>query len=148
VLIEKGVLRRFLQNAYTARRSGLGASTANAVRGGFKSAPGVGSRALTLQPGDRDQEQLLADVGDGLLVQSVSGLHSGVNATTGDFSVGIQGLMVRDGEIAEPVREATIASTLQRMLGDVAAVGSDREWLPGGAAGVTLAIGDVTLSGS
>jgi PmbA protein len=148
VLIEDGVLRCFLQNTYTARRSGLGASTANAVRGGFKSAPGVGSRALTLIPGDREHEHVLADVGDGLLVQSVSGLHSGVNATTGDFSVGIQGLMVRGGEVAEPVREATIASTLQRMLGDVLAVGSDQEWLPGGAAGVTLAIGEVTLSGS
>jgi PmbA protein len=148
VLIEDGVLRRFLQNSYTARRSGLGRSTANAVRGGFKSTPGVGSRALTLVPGDRSPEQLLADVGDGLLVQSVSGLHSGVNATTGDFSVGIQGLMVRGGELAEPVREATIASTLQRMLGDIVAVGSDREWVPGGAAGVTLAIGEVTLSGS
>jgi PmbA protein len=148
VLVEDGVLRQFLQNSYTARRSGLGGSTANAVRGGFKSAPGVGSRALTLVPGDRTHEELLADVGDGLLVQSVSGLHSGVNATTGDFSVGMQGLMVRGGELAEPVREATIASTLQRMLRDIVAVGSDREWLPGGAAGVTLAIAEVTLSGS
>ena len=56
--------------------------------------------------------------------------------------------MVRGGERAEPVREATIASTLQRMLHDVVAVGSDREWLPGGAAGVTLVVADVTLSGS
>jgi len=46
------------------------------------------------------------------------------------------------------VREATVASTLQRMLQDVTAVGSDLEWLPGGAAGVTLVIADVSLSGS
>jgi PmbA protein len=147
VLVDAGVLNQFLQNSYTARRSGV-ASTANAVRGGFKGTPGVGARALSLAPGDRDQAALLREVGDGLLVQSVTGLHSGVNPTTGDFSVGIQGLMVRDGEIAEPVREATIASTLQRMLVDVVAVGGDREWLPGGAAGMTLAIDGVTLSGS
>jgi PmbA protein len=147
VLIERGVVRSFLHNSYSGRRSGV-PSTANAVRGGFKTGPGVGSRALTLVPGDHSHEELLAEVGEGLLVQSVTGLHSGVNATTGDFSVGIQGLMVRGGEVAEPVREATIASTLQRMLGDIVAVGGDREWLPGGAAGVTLAIGDVTLSGS
>ena len=90
----------------------------------------------------------MADLGDGLLVQSVTGLHSGVNPTTGAFSVGIQGLMIRNGAVAEPVREATIASTLQEMLRAIVAIGSDREWLPGGAAGVTLAIGDVTLSGS
>ena len=147
VLIENGVLKSFLHNAYTGRRSGL-RSTANAVRGGFKSGPGVGSRAVSLAPGERDQEQLISEIGEGLLVQSVTGLHSGVNATTGDFSVGIQGLMIRNGAVAEPVREATIASTLQRMLCDIVAVGSDREWLPGGAAGVSLAIGDVTLSGS
>jgi len=56
--------------------------------------------------------------------------------------------MVRGGAPAEPVREATVASTLQRMLLDVAAVGGDLEWLPGGSAGVTLVIRDVTLSGS
>jgi PmbA protein len=147
VLIDNGVVRQFAQNSYTGRRSGL-ASTGNAVRGGFKSTPGVGSRALSLSPGELDQEALLAQIGDGVLIQSMSGMHSGVNATTGDFSVGIQGLMVRHGEIAEPVREATIASTLQRMMNDVVAIGGDREWLPGGAAGMTLAIGDITLSGS
>lgn len=90
----------------------------------------------------------MADVGEGLLVQSVTGLHSGANPVSGDFSVGVEGLLVRGGAPAEPVREATIASTLQRMLLDLVAVGGDREWLPGGAAGLTLVIGDVQLSGS
>jgi PmbA protein len=56
--------------------------------------------------------------------------------------------MVRDGELAEPIREVTVASTLQRMLQSVLHVGSDIEWLPGIAAGQTLAIGDMQLSGS
>ena len=146
-LVDGGVLAGFLHNSYTGRRSGR-ASTGSAVRGGYKSTPGVGSRALVLSPGDLAQEQLLADVGEGLLVQSVTGLHSGANPVSGDFSVGIQGLMVRGGAAAEPVREATVASTLQRMLQDVVAVGSDLEWLPGGAAGLTLVVGDVALSGN
>lgn len=147
VLIENGVLRGFLHNSYTGRRCSQ-PSNASAVRGGYRSTPGVGSRALTLTPGDRSQEQLMADVGDGLLVQSVTGLHSGANPISGDFSVGVEGLLFRDGAPAEPVREATIASTLQRMLLDLVAVGGDLEWLPGGAAGMTVAIGDVQLSGS
>ena len=147
LLIDEGVLAGFLHNSYTGRRTGR-ASNAAAVRGGYMTGPGVGSRALTLTPGDKSQDELLAETGEGLLVQSVSGLHSGVNPVSGDFSVGVEGLMVRGGERAEPVREATIASTLQRMLHDVVAVGGDREWLPGGAAGVTLVIRDVTLSGS
>jgi PmbA protein len=147
VLIEDGVLRGFLHNTYTGRRCAT-PSNASAVRGGYRSTPGAGSRALSVTPGDRSQEQLLVDVGDGLLVQSVTGLHSGANPISGDFSVGVSGLMVRDGAAAEPIREATIASTLQRMLLDLVAIGGDREWLPGGAAGMTLVIGDVQLSGS
>jgi len=146
VLIEDGVLQSFLHNTYTGRRSGR-PSNASAVRGGFKSTPGVGSRALVLSPGRQSQEELMADAGEGLLVQSVTGMHSGANPVSGDFSVGVEGLMVRGGSPAEPVREATVASTLQRMLLDVVAVGGDVEWLPGGSAGVTLVIKDVTLSG-
>jgi PmbA protein len=147
VLLDRGVVRTFVHNTYTARRSGL-ASNACAVRGGFKSTPGAGTRALSLDPGQGTQADVLAAVGDGLLVQSLTGLHSGASVTTGDFSVGVEGLMVRGGEVAEPVREATIASSLPRMLAEVVAVGGDREWLPGGAAGMTLAIAGVTLSGS
>jgi len=55
---------------------------------------------------------------------------------------------VRDGSLAEPVREVTIASTLQRMLHDVLQVGADLTWLPGGAAGMTLLVGDMSISGA
>lgn len=147
VLISDGVLRGFVYNTYAGRRAGV-SSTGCAVRGGFKSAPGVGCRALSLAPGDKSQEEILVTVGSGLLVQSISGVHSGVNAVSGDFSVGAEGLMIRDGQMAEPVREITIASTIQRMLKAVVAVGGDLEWLPGSAAGVTLAIADMSMSGA
>lgn len=147
VLVDGGVLQGFVHNTQTGRRSGQG-STGSAVRAGYKSVPSVGCRALGLLPGDRTQDQLLADVGEAVLVQGVSGLHSGVNPVSGDFSTGAQGLRVRDGELAEPIREFTIASTLQRMLQDVVAVGSDIDWMLGAAAGVTLVIRDVTVSGT
>lgn len=147
VLIDRGRLRNFLHNTYTGRRTGV-PSNANAARAGFKSAPGVGARALSLSPGTKMQPELLAEVGDGLLVQSVHGLHSGVNPVSGDFSVGAAGVLIRDGAPAEPVREVTIASTLQRMLLDVVAVGADLEWQPGGTGAVSLAVADVTMSGA
>jgi PmbA protein len=122
-------------------------STGNAVRGGFAGAPGVGALALQLVPGTRSQAELIADVGEGLLVQSVQGIHSGVNPVSGDFSTGAAGLMIRDGQVAEPVREFTIASTLQRMLLDVVEIGGDVDWLPMRAAGVSLVVSGITLSG-
>lgn len=146
-LISTGVLRGFLHNIYTGRRSGFG-TTGSAVRGGFKSTPGVGARALYLLPGTQTPSEIFSSVNEALYVQSVSGLHSGANPVSGDFSVGAEGLVVRGGAFAEPVREITIASTLQRILHDVAAIGSDLTWLPGGAAGMTVLISEMTLSGS
>jgi PmbA protein len=100
-----------------------------------------------LRPGTLDQKKVLADVGEGLFVQSVTGVHSGVNPVSGDFSVGVEGLRIRGGVLAEPVREVTVASTLQRMLQSIIHIGSDVEWLPGIAAGQTLAVDDMQLSG-
>lgn len=147
VLIDAGTLRRFTHNSYSARRAGT-VSTGNGVRGGFAGTPGVGALALSLVPGTRSQSELVAGVGEGLLVQSVQGIHSGVNAVSGDFSTGAAGLMIRNGQVAEPVREFTIASTLQRMLLDVVEVGGDVDWLPMRAAGVSLVVDGVTLSGT
>lgn len=146
-LVSEGVLEGFLYDTYSGRRTGI-PSTASAVRAGFKSGPGVGARALSLDPGDKSQDELVAAIGNGLLVQSISGVHSGVNPVSGDFSVGAEGLLIRGGAVAEPVREITIASTIQRMLKDVLFVGNDLEWLPGSAAGVSLAIGDMSMSGA
>ena len=146
VLLGDGVLRQFLYDGYSARRAGT-ESTGSAVRAGYKSGPHPGARALAPVPGPLTREQLHAAVGEGLVVQSVSGLHSGVNPVSGDFSVGAEGLLIRGGEPAEPVREVNIASTLQRMLLGVLHVGSDLERLPSMAAGVSLAIGEVSMSG-
>ena len=146
-LIRDGRLDAFLHNVFTARKAGS-TTTGSAVRGGFKSAPGVGARALFLQPGALTPEQIMASVPEALYVQTVSGLHSGTNIVSGDFSVGADGLMVRGGELAEPVREITIASTIQRMLLDIVHVGNDLRWLPGGGAGMTLLIGDMSIAGS
>ena len=86
--------------------------------------------------------------GDGLLVQSITGVGSGVNIVSGDVSVGAEGLLVRDGEAGEPVREATIATTIPRMLRYIVAVGADLEWTPGGSGAPSLAVADISLSGS
>lgn len=147
VLIDDGVLRGFVFDSTAARRLEV-RSTGSAVRGGYASTPTTGCRALALAPGELDAAAILAAVGDGLYVQSVTGVHSGVNPVSGDFSVGAEGLLIAGGELGRPVKEITVASTLQRMLHSVLHVGSDVEWLPGLAAGQTLAVEGMSLSGS
>ena len=147
VLIDDGVLRGFVHNSYSARRAGT-VSTGNATRGGFAGTPGVGCLALSLERGTRSQAEIVAGIDDGLLVQQMQGLHSGVNPISGDFSTGAAGLLITNGEIGAPVREFTIASTLQRMLLDIVEVGGDIDWLPMRSAGMSLVISDITMSGS
>lgn len=146
VLIDGGRLDRFVHNSQTARRAGT-VSTGSAVRG-YSSTPGAGVRAVSVVPGTLSQADLVAGIDDGILIQGVSGLHSGVNPVSGDFSTGAEGIRIRGGQLAEPVREFTIASTIQRMLLDIEAIGCDLQWLPMKAAGVTLVIGELTISGT
>jgi PmbA protein len=148
VLIDDGVLRCFLHNTATAARDGQAASTGNARRGSFKSSPGVSAHNLFLEPGQLDQAGLLARAGEGLLVQDVSGVHSGANPITGDFSVGVSGLWFREGELAQPVREATVAAHLLDILKGIDAVGSDLRFTTGSIGGSSLLVGQMTVAGA
>ena len=145
-LLHDGVLRGFLQNTYTARRLGA-VTTASAARGP-RSTPGVSAAALQVAPGSGSFAELLASIDDGLFVTSMAGLHSGVNMVSGDFSVGVEGRRIRNGALAEPLREATLGSTLPRLLTAISAVGADLEWQPSGIGSVSLVIDDVMLSGN
>lgn len=145
VLIDDGVLRGFLHDGTSARRTGA-RSTASAVRGA-RGLPTPGVQALAVRPGHRSSDALLAEVGDGFVVRSFAGLHSGVNPVSGDLSVGAEGRMLRGGQLAEPVREVTLATSLQRLLLDLRALGDDLTWLPGGSGAVTVVVDGVALGG-
>ena len=98
VLISEGVLRMFVFDTVSARRAGT-VSTGSAVRGGFAGTPSAGCRALVLAPGALGHDEIVAAVGDGLYVQSITGVHSGVNPVSGDFSVGAEGLKIEGGAL-------------------------------------------------
>jgi PmbA protein len=148
-LIEGGCLRAFLYDTYTANREGA-ASTGNAARHGYRSQPSVSASNLIVAPGAPSFAELLAEAGDGVLVTDVAGLHSGVNPVTGVFSVGASGRAIRNGELAEPLREFTIAGDLVSMLGSIRAAGAEARWVPFGGSISTpaLLIGALAVSGS
>ena len=148
-LIEGGELQTYLYDSYTARR-GHAASTGNAGRGGYRALPAVSASNLIITPGELGFEELLREADDGVLVTDVAGLHSGVNPVSGVFSVGASGRAIRDGELAEPLREFTIASDLVSMLKAVQSAGADARWVPFGGSVRTpsLLIGTMTVAGS
>lgn len=111
-IVQDGVLERWILDIATARKLGL-QSTANAARGtSAPPSPSVTNVALT--QGTASREELLAQMGTGLLVTSMIGAT--INPTTGDYSRGASGFWVENGEIAYPVNECTIAGNLRDML--------------------------------
>jgi PmbA protein len=148
-LIEGGRLRSFLYDTYAANREGS-ASTGSAARHGYRSLPTVATSNLIVASGSLSFAQLLGEAGEGVYVTDVAGLHSGVNPVTGVFSVGASGRAIRAGELAEPLREFTIASDLVAMLGAVTASGAEGRWVPFGGSVRTppLLIGEMSVSGS
>ena len=148
-LIEGGRLHSYLYDTYTGNREG-GASTGNAARHGYRSLPTVSTSNLVVASGALSFAELLGEAGEGVYVTDVAGLHSGVNPVTGVFSVGASGRAIRAGELAEPLREFTIASDLVAMLGAVSASGAEGRWVPFGGSVRTppLLIGEMSVSGS
>jgi PmbA protein len=144
-LIQAGVLKGYLHNTYTAAKGGA-RSTGNAGRPGYRGVPVVSPTNLFLEAGASSWEEILGEAGRAVYVQEVSGLHSGANPVSGEFSVGAVGLRVDGGELAEPLREMTIASTLLQVLQAIAAVGSDLRFV-GGIGAPPVLVGEMTVGG-
>jgi PmbA protein len=142
VVIENGVLRSYLLNTYTARKLGL-RTTGNASRGLAGNA-GVGNGNLYIEKGAEPPERLIAGIADGFYVTELIGF--GVNIVTGDYSRGAAGLWIRNGELAFPVSEVTIAGKLQDMLLNLEAVGADLDFR-GSMAAPTLVLAEMTVGG-
>ena len=148
-LLDDGKLLAYLHDSYTARRGGA-ASTGNASRASYRSPPSVSTSNLMIEPGGLSLAELLERAGHGVYVTEVAGLHSGVNPVTGRYSVGATGKAIRGGELAEPLREFTIAGDLLGTLAAVQAVGSEARWVPFGGSvhSAPLLVGEMAIGGS
>lgn len=107
-LIEDGRLTTWLLNSAAARQLGL--ETTGHATTGFGGPPGISTTNVWLAPGERSPEELLADMGEGLLVTDMFG--PSLNSNTGDWSVGVAGYRIEGGDRAYPVSEITVAGNM------------------------------------
>ncbi|HWW92538.1 MAG TPA: TldD/PmbA family protein [Vicinamibacteria bacterium] len=143
VPLERGVLKHYLCDSYSARK--IGARSTGSARRGIGGGPGVGASNLYFEAGATPPEEILGGVERGLYVTDLIGF--GVDLVSGDYSQGAVGHWIEKGRLVHPVHEVTIAGNLKTMLKDVDAVGSDLEFR-GASAAPTLRIRKMTLSGS
>jgi PmbA protein len=142
VVIDRGVLKSYLLNTYTARKLGL-KTTGNASRGLAGNA-GVGPGNFFIAAGDKSENELISGVRQGLYVTELIGASA--NTVTGDYSSGTAGLWIENGELAYPVSEITIAGNFKQMLMDLQQAASNLEFR-GSIASPSLLIGEMTISG-
>jgi PmbA protein len=143
VLVERGILKTYVMNTYTARKLKM-KSTGNAARG-LAGTPGIGAGNFYLEAGTLSPERIIGDVKNGLYVTETMG--HGVNLVTGDYSVGASGMWIENGELAYPVEEITIAGNLKDMYKNIAAIGNDLIFR-GASAAPTIRIEGMTIAGS
>jgi PmbA protein len=142
LVVEKGVLKTFLLDSYSARKLGRD-STASASRG---SSGGVGPSTsnFILSPGAISHDELVESTKKGLYVTEMMGF--GFNAVTGDFSRGAAGFWIEDGELAFPVSEVTISLNLDELLKRIDAVADDLD-LRTSVAAPTFRVSSMTIAG-
>ena len=141
-LVKDGVLQTWLLDTRSARQLGL-ASTGSASRG-TSGPPSPSATNLFLRPGSMTPAELMADITLGLYVTELIGM--GINGLTGDYSRGAAGFMIRDGAIAEPVAEITVAGNLSEMFAHMVPANDLR--FRRGTDAPTLRVEGLTLAGA
>lgn len=128
-LIDKGKLSSLIYNWKAAKKDKV-QSTGNASRS-YKGQISISPTNLYVQKGETEFTGLI-DLKEGVFINDLQGLHSGLNPVSGDFSLSAAGFMIEDGQLGKPVNQITIAGNLYELLKDIEAIGKDLEFsLPG-----------------
>ena len=142
-IVKNGVLQTYLYNLTTAAKDGV-QTTGNGYGGGKK---GVESTFLYLKPGKKSLDELFAEVGNGVFITEVSGLHAGLNPQSGNFSLQSTGFMIENGKKGKPLDLITVSGNLLEIFQDVLEVGNDTYVSPSGVSAQSLLIKKIVVSG-
>ncbi len=146
VLIENGVLKMFLHNLRSAAAAGE-EPTGNGFKTSFKDSVGTSATNIFISPGKKTEEELCREMGDGLLITDFMGLHAGANKISGDFSLLSSGFRVRNGKIAEPVEQITVAGNYFELIKNIVEVGSDLKFDSGSFGSPSVLCGKLSVAG-
>ena len=143
-VIDQGVLTTLLHSRKTARKQGV-QSTGNAHR--MNGAIRVAPTNFFFKPGEKELAALMADVGEGLVITDLAGLHSGANPTSGDFSLLSKGYTIEGGKRGRAVEQITVAGNFYDVLKNIVAVGSDLDFSGSNIGSPSVDVGTLKVSG-
>ncbi|MFA4858534.1 MAG: TldD/PmbA family protein, partial [Candidatus Margulisiibacteriota bacterium] len=145
VLIKNGVLRGFLHNIYSANKT-KHKPTGNSGRGSYQGLPGLSSTNFYIENGKTAPEKLIQQIKDGIYIARIMGFHT-ADPISGDFSFGVQGLLIENGKKTYPVRGITIAGNMIELLQSISALGNDLQF-DSTLGSPTLVVEDISVGGA
>lgn len=145
-VIENGRLTTLLHNLKTARKAGV-ASTGNAGKAGYAAPVDIRPYNFYFKPGTKTLEEMMADIGNGVVITEVSGLHAGANPLSGDFSLLSKGYTVENGKKGHAVEQITLAGNFYTMLKNIRCVGSDLEFVGSPFGSPSVDVGEMVIAG-
>lgn len=145
-VVENGVFKTFLHNLKTAHKDGV-ETTGNASKAGYASAVHVSPSNFYMKGGSKSFDELLAELGNGVVITEVSGLHAGANPVSGDFSLLSKGYTVKDGKREKPVEQITVAGNFYDLLKNARAMADDMAFPLGSMGSPSIDVGELSISG-
>ena len=145
-IISEGKLVTLLHNLKTAYK-GNTKSTGNGFKSSYASSVGVSPTNFYIQEGVKSFEELLEEVGEGLLITEFAGLHSGANSITGDFSLAAKGFYIKDGKKDFPVEQITVAGNFFDLLKNIIEIGSDLKFPMSSVGSPSIIVEGLSIAG-
>lgn len=145
-VIDRGILKTYLHNSKTAKKDGV-ESTGNASKGSYKSPVSISPTNMYIDNGSTCLDDMIKETERGIMIIDVQGLHSGLNAVSGDFSLSAYGYLIESGKISRPVNQITIAGNLYEVLKNIKSVGNDLKFGFGNIGSPSLKINSLAIAG-
>ena len=144
-IIKKGVLQSYLYNLTTAAKDNVQSTGHGSVSGGSKVSTTLWY--VEMKPGKKSQEELFKEVGNGVYITEVSGLHAGLNSRSGNFSLQSTGFMIENGKLTHGLDIITVSGNLVDLFMGISEVGSDSKEFASGAKCPSVLLKKIAVSG-
>ena len=145
-LIKNGRLQTLLYNLKTANKAGV-KSTGNGFKNSYASSISVSPTNFYIEKGNKNFDELLANIEKGLIITDFAGLHSGANAITGEFSLAVNGFYIENGRKTFPVEQVTASGNFFNLLKDIEEVGNDLKFPMSSIGSPSVKIKEISIAG-
>ncbi|MGL4570241.1 MAG: TldD/PmbA family protein [Clostridium sp.] len=145
-IVKEGELKTLLHNLKTANKANI-KTTGSGFKASYASPVGVGPTNFYIEKGSKDFDELVKEVNNGVIISEFSGLHSGANSITGDFSLAAKGFMIEEGKKSYPIEQITVAGNFFTLLKDIEEVCNDIKFPMSSFGSPSVLIKELSIAG-